>query len=115
MGFITSISTETLLSATFYTKVISVTNGIPAAETWTTGVTVDCLFWTGSSGLSLVNDKLKTMVDGAIAVDYNSTIAAMGDDNKFVIGSKNYRILHVENVGEQNEMLQIFYKRELSN
>ena len=115
MGFISSINSETKVSAAFYSKVVSVTNGIPAGETWTTVKTVNGLMWFGAQGLGLVSDKLKTSVDGAISIDHDSTIAALPDDSRFIVDSKNYRILYPENVGNQSEVLQILFKRELSN
>jgi hypothetical protein len=115
MGFISSISSETKVSIAFSSKDVSVVNGVPQPEAWTPVKTVEGLFWTGAQRLGLVSDKLKTSVEGAIAIDYDATIAAMADDSRFTVNSKNYRIIHIDNVGEQNEMLQILYKRELSN
>lgn len=115
MGYITSIPNETKVDITFYSMNISVVDGVPQEEAWTEIKTVKGLFWTGAQNLSLVSDKLKTSVEGAIAIDYDSTIAALNDNSRFVVNSKNYRIIHIDNPGEQNEMLQILYKRESSN
>ena len=115
MGFISSISSEIKVSIAFYSKNISVTNGVVQPEAWTLVKTVEGLFWTGGKNLGFVSDKLKTQIEGAVAIDYDSTIAALGDNSKFIANSENFEILHIENVGQQNEVLQIMYKRESSN
>ena len=114
MGFISSIP-EKKVSITFYSKDVSVIDGVPQPESWTESETVEGLFWTGTQNLTFVSDKLKTQVEGAIAVDYNSTIAALPDDSKFTVNGKNYEIIHIDNSGEQDEALIIMYKRKSSN
>ena len=115
MGFISEIATEEKVSVAFYSKTVTFVDGVEQPEAWVLSTTVDCLFWTGGQGLGIVNDKLKTQVDGAISTDYNATIAALGDDSSFIANSIRYQILHIDNVGQQNEVLQIAYKREPSN
>ncbi len=115
MGFISDIDTERKVSVAFYSKNVSVVNGVVQPEAWTLVDTVEGLFWTGGQGLGLVSDKLKTSVEGAISIDYDATIEAMKDNSKFIVNSNNYEILHIENVGQQNEVLQVLYKRESSN
>ena len=115
MGFISSITTETKVDITFQSKVVSVVNGVPQPITWTTIKTVKGLFWTGSQTGNSVSDKVKTEVEGAIAIDYDATIAALDDTSRFVVNSENYEIIHIDNVGQQNEMLQIMYKREVGS
>lgn len=114
MGFVSSTN-ENKVSISFYTKNVSVVNGVPQSEAWTLVKAVDGLMWNGTQNLTLTNDKLKTNVEGAISIDYDSTIAAIEDNSRFVVDSKNYRILHIDNVGMQNEVLQILWKRESSN
>ena len=115
MGFITNISSEYKIDITFYSKVISVVNGITQPESWTEIKTVKGLQWFGTQGLNLTSDKLKTNVDGAISIDYDSTIAVLTSDAKFVVDSADFEILYIENVGMQSEVLQIMYKRVNSN
>lgn len=115
MGFVTSIMTEQQISIAFYSQDQSVVNGVIQPQEWTLVDTVPGLLWTGASGLGIVSDKLKTQVEGAVAIDYNVSILAMKDDSRFVVGGENYRIIHIEDVGHQNEMLQIYYKREAGN
>lgn len=115
MGFISNIQSEQKVSIVFYSQDISVVNGVVQPEGWTEVATVSGLFWTGSQGLSLVNDKLKTNVEGAISIDYNSTISALDDNSRFLVNGNYFRIVHIDNPGEQNEVLQIMYKRESSN
>jgi len=115
MGFISSIQSERKVEFSFYSKTISVVNGVVQPEAGTLVKKVEGIFWTGTQNLSLVSEKLKTSVDGAVAIDYDSTIAAMSDDSWFLVDSDKYRIIHVENVGQQNEMLQILYERDKSN
>ena len=115
MSFISSIDTENKVSISFYTQDISVVNGVPQAEAWTLVKTVNGLMWKGTQNLSLQSDKLKTNVEGAISIDYDSDIEEMADDSRFIVNSINYRIIHIDNVGMQNEVLQILYKRESSN
>jgi len=114
MGYISSLP-ETKVSITFYSKNISVVNGVEQAEAGTEVSTVDGLFWTGSQNLNYLSDKLKTSAEGAIAIDYNSTLAALKDNSWFIVNTKKYRVLHVDNVAEQNELLVILYKRDVSN
>ena len=111
MGFISDIQSEQKVSITFYSKNVSVVNGVPQPEGFSKSVTVTGLFWTGTSRVSNVSDKIKTEVEGSISVDYNATIAALSDNSKFAVGSNYYQILHIDNVGQQNEVLQISYKR----
>jgi hypothetical protein len=115
MGFISSISTEAKVTAAFYSLTVSVTEGRPGIEAWTSIKSVDGLMWFGSQGLGIVSDKLKTSVEGALSIDYDATIAALGDDSKFIVSGESFRIVHIENVGSQSEVLQILFKRELSN
>ncbi len=112
MGFISSINSEIKVSAAFYSKTISVTNGVEQPESWTLSTTVDGLMWFGSQNLSLINDRLKSQVDGAIQVDYDPTIAGLDDSSKFIVDSINYMIVNVEDVGKQNEVLQILFKED---
>jgi len=115
MGFISSIKSEAKVSAAFYSKVVSVVNGVPLPETWTLVDTITGLMTFGSKGLGLISDALRTSVEGSISIDYDSTLALLKDDSKFIVNSLNYKIIHCENVGNQNEVLQILFKRELSN
>lgn len=115
MGFISSITTERKVAISFYSKTVSVVNGVVQPEAGELVKTVWGVFWTGAQNLNLVSEKLKTSVDGAIAIDYDSTIAAMSDDSWFLVDSNKYRIIHIDDVGQQNEMLQILYERDKSN
>ena len=115
MGFISSIQSETKVSIVFESKNVSVVDGVEQPEAYTTVATVSGLFWTDSYRLALISDKLKTDVDGAVSIDYNSTIAALGDDSRITVNSNYYEIVHIENVGQQNIVLEIAYKRDKSN
>lgn len=115
MTFITGIESEIKVDITFYSKDINVVNGVPQEEAWTEVKTVKGLFWTGAKSLGLVSDKLKTSVEGAIAIDYDSDIEDLNDNSRFEVNDKYYRIIGIDNPGMQNEILQITYKRELSN
>jgi hypothetical protein len=115
MGFISDIETEQKSSIAFYSKTNAKVDGVIQPTTWTLVDTVEGLMWFGTQGINFISDKLKTQVDGAVSIDYDSTIAAMKDNSRLVVDSKNYEILHIENVGRQNEVLQILFKREAGN
>jgi len=114
MGFISNISTEEKSSIAFYTKTVVVTAGVEQPEAWVASLIVEGFFWTGGQSLSQISDRLKTRVDGAISIDYDSTIAALDNSSKFVVDGVDYKIVNIENVGKQNEVLQILYQEDLS-
>ena len=114
MGFISDINTEVKSSIAFYTKAISVIAGVVQPEAWVASSIVNGLFWSGGQSLSQISDRLKTRVDGAISIDYDSTIAALDNSSKFVVDGVDYKIVNIENVGKQNEVLQILYQEDLS-
>jgi hypothetical protein len=110
MGFIYDIGTENKVSAAFYTKVVSVINGIVQPEAWSLVTTVEGLLWTSGTSVSLISDRLKQNIDGVLAVDYSSTLLNLKPGDKFTVGSTDYSIITVENIGEQNEVMQIPFK-----
>jgi hypothetical protein len=115
MGFISSIETENKISIAFYSKNISVINGIPQPEAYTLVTTVEGLIWFGTASESYISDKIKTQVEGGLQVDYDAAIAVLEDNCRIVVESVNYQVLHIENVGKQNEVLEVLFKREDSN
>ena len=115
MGFITEICTEEKVDITFYSKTLSVINGIIQPEAYSEVKTVKGLMWFGGQGVAFISDKMKTQVDGVISIDYDSTIEALKDNSRIVVDSINYQIIHIENVGKQNEVLQIGFSKEVSN
>ena len=116
MGFISDISTEVKTSISFYSKGQTVTNGqIQPASYSLVGAAVDGLFWTGGKSVTFYSDKLKTRVDAVVAVDYLAAFAAIKDDGRVVANGLNYQILHIENVGQQNEVLEVPIQREKTN
>jgi len=115
MGFITEMDTEDLVTAAFTSLTTVYTDGVPQPKSWTTAKSIDGLMWEGQKGTGVVSDKIKSEVEGVLATDYDSTIAALGDNSKFIVSSVTYKVLHIENVGRQNEVLQIYYKRDTAN
>lgn len=115
MGFISDITTEKKVSVAIYSKTVSVINGVVQPEAYTLVSTVDSLFWTSGKSVSFYSDKLGTKVDAVAAIDYLAAIAVLKDNTRLVAGDLNYQILHIEDVGQQNEMIEIPVKRESSN
>jgi hypothetical protein len=115
MSFITGIDSEEKVSAAFYSKDVNVVNGVPQAETYTLVATVSCLQWFGTRSVGFVSDKIKTQVESILATDYDASIAAIKDNSRVTISGENYQVLTIENVGMQNEVLQVYLKREASN
>ena len=115
MGFISDIDSEDKVSIDFQSKGVSLVNGVPGPIAFTSVKKVDGLMWFGGSSVSFISDKLKTQVDGVVSIDYDSTIAALGDNCRIVANSINYEVLYIENVGNQNEVLEVPFRREPSN
>ena len=113
MGFIDDIAlTEATVSGTFYSKKFSVVNGVPQPESFTEVATHSGLFWQSGAVIQALADTLRTSVDAVFCMNYDATIAALDAESRLSIDSKNYRILNVENIGNQNEALQIPVKKE---
>ena len=70
--------------------------------------------WFGLQNIGIISDKLKTQVEGAVSIDYNTTIADLDDNSKFIVNGIDYKVLYIEDVGMQHEVLQILFKRDLS-
>ncbi len=96
-----------------YTLSHSVVNGVPQAEEWTEKADVIGLLWEGVPRDVVLKSKILADVDGIFVCDYNSILAGIKDDAKFIDESgTSYRILHIDNPGRQNKTLEFYYKRE---
>ena len=112
MGFINELfATEESVSAKFYSRADTSTAGMRADPTYTLLMTKDVLFWQGSAADSIVSDRIRADVSGVIVIDYEDYTSTVDDIDKVTIDSVDYSIIHVENIGNQNVVLQIPVKK----
>ena len=108
MGFISDMSdSNNLVEAKFYNKLRSASSG-QISETYSTSadLTVDVLFWTGRAAERLVSDKFKSEVAAVLNMDY-ADYTTLYPGTKVTINSIDYSIISIENIGMQNEVIQI--------
>ena len=112
MGFISSLfSHEISTSCAFQSMTQTFTNGEMSSPSWSTILTVNCLFWTGSAADNIVSEKIRAEVDGVIVMDYEALTVTIPENARVSIGSDYYSVVYVENSGNQNQMYVIPVKR----
>lgn len=113
MTFITELfDTENPVSVDFRNLTVTNTNGeIASSYSGTTDLTIDALFWTGSAVDRVVSERDRANVDAVIVFDYSLYTATIGEDAKAIINSTDYSVIFVDNVGSQNEVIQVNLKR----
>ena len=115
MGFINSLfNTEETVSASFYTKTESKNTDGTRNESFsdTPALTVNCLFWQGSSADSVVSERLRAQISGVLAIDYEDYTATVNDTDKVVIDSVTYYVVSPEDSAFQNVAVYIPVKKD---
>jgi hypothetical protein len=112
-GFISSMfGTEDSIEAKFYRKIKTFVNGkVTYTYLIDPDATINCLFWTGSSADSIVSERYRVDVQAVLVMDYNTYIQDITEESKVMIDGKDYSVIYIENIGNQNQVIQIPLKR----
>lgn len=109
MSFISEMENRNeLVEAKFYNKNITSSSG-QVTPSWPDNpdLTVQVLFWTGRAAERLVSEKYKAEVLGLINMDYEDYVVTVEEGAKVRINDKDYSVIYVDNVGGQNQLIQI--------
>ena len=111
MGFIDDIDIKKT-SASFYNKTITITNGVPDEDyNITADLTVSGVFWVGSAADRLVSDKIRPDVSGVFVFNYSDYSTTINENAKCTINGVDYSVIYAEDVGMQNEIIQVPLKK----
>ncbi|GAG26927.1 unnamed protein product [marine sediment metagenome] len=82
---------------------------------WTEAVSlriaVQGLFYEGRAAENFVSEKFKAKIDGVVIVDpVDIADVTLNDSDNIVIGSRNFTVVHADNVALQNEATVIAIK-----
>lgn len=113
MGFIKDMEDNNMLvEACFYNQTSTMVNGV-VTQTYSDDpdLTVDVLFWIGAKAERQVSEKERPNVAGLISFDYEDYTVIIKENAKVVIGDSTYSVIYVDNIGNQNQVIQIPVKR----
>ncbi|MGD8305152.1 MAG: hypothetical protein PVF17_00730 [Ignavibacteria bacterium] len=100
------------VTAEFRNVTTTVINGV-VTKTYSTNadLSVEALFWVGSAADKVVSEKLRADIAGVVVMDYSDYTTTINENAKVTINSKDYSVIYVDNIAEQNEVIQIPVKR----
>ena len=109
MAFLDDIYlSEETVSADFQQKT-SVTDpdtGI-TTESFASALVVDGLLWTGSMAEKYVSERYRPIIQGVFVMNYEDYTTTINADAKVTIGSKDYGVIYINNVANQNQVIEI--------
>lgn len=110
MGFLDDIflSNKTV-SADFRNKIITVDDygSVTEGYSLTTDLTVNGILWVGSTADKVVSEKIRPDVSAVFVFNYSDYSTTIVDNAKVIINSKDYSVIYMDNVGNQNEIIQV--------
>jgi len=98
-------------AASFYSWGRAFTDGELGAETWTLLGELSVKLWTGTAADAIVSDRYKVDLAGVIILDPDELNFTIADENKVVVNSVEYSVIHAEDIGGQGKVMQIPVKR----
>ena len=96
-------------TATFKSERETWSSGSMIGKSWIVVGTAECLVWDASMVNNDINDKFREDTD-TIAVFKHSALG-FATDGRVTIDSKDYTILFVDNIANQDEVVQMLLKR----
>ena len=99
------------VTANFYNKVETISNGEVSFSYPALTLSVEALFWAGSFVDKYVSERFRADVTGIIVIDYDDYSYTVGEDAIVTIDNTDYSIVYVDNVANQNKVIQIPVKR----
>jgi len=70
-------------------------------------LTVQGIFWDGATAERYVSESMRPDVAGVIVFDFNDYTVPVTDSTKAIINTKEYSVIYVENIGNQDEAIMI--------
>lgn len=115
VDFFEDVTIDWLVSATFYKEVpgaVDPITRIPGVDTKTLLGTVNVGFWVDRSQETNINDKFVNDKTGKIVVNKSDLTFTIDKTSVAVIDSEDYYIEGTDNIGFQNEILLLKYRKE---
>jgi len=110
MSFLDDFNTENKYTATFEKYSETYSNNILTGKTWSSVGTAECLLWNTATAKTTVSEKYRQIVEAIAVFNYSDITFTIPDSGRVTINSKVYSIAISENIGEQNEVIQVLLK-----
>lgn len=110
MGFLDDIYlTEETVSADFRNKTTTADayGNVTESYSATTDLTINGLLWIGSTADKVVSEKIRPDVSAVFVFNYSDYTTIIEDNAKVTINSKDYSVIYIDNVANQNEVIQV--------
>lgn len=110
MGFVSSLSFKKVsISVYNYTQTDDGYGNISKGYSATADYSSDlAIVYEGSQAERIVSERLKTEIYAVVLIDWFSGYESkIREKDKIIIGSKELSVIAVENIGSQNQVLQI--------
>jgi hypothetical protein len=113
MSFVSSIPVEKVSISIFNYTVTDNGYGSTSESYSSTAdyTNVEAVMYEGSQAERVVSEKIKTDVYGVVLIDwFSGWETTIYEKDKLTVGGNDYSIISIEDIGHQNEVLQIAVK-----